>query len=611
MAHPHDTASSSASTWSFSFKRGLQNDPFAFAHGLTGVDQVGNFLWVNVGLGVLLTVMALTLCLNIAHRLQAHARHCSAISCPDRQAFWSYNQTQYWPWLKKHVFYAPFWKQRHNAEIQISTAVSIGTLPGRFDIIILVLYFASNLAYMLALPWHDSDHRVIYASLRGRAGSLATFNLIPMILFALRNNPLIPLLRVSYDTFNLLHRWFARLVIVEALIHTAAWMVNAVDAGGMKVVSEKINSTPSYRWGTVSTVLFMFMFIQAWSPLRHAFYETFLSIHRLSALFAFIGVYCHLDLHHLPQIPWMKIVVVLWGLEWLVRSLRIVYFNLSARFQMSTITVEALPMEASRVTIQLVRPWAPRPGCHVHIYMPMISLWSSHPFSIAWANAPRHALPQGKELPFTELDLDNASKQPTTKSISLIIRAREGFTRQLHNKAKANGGKFTTWGAMEGPYGGHDKLNSYGTVVLFAGGVGITHQVNYVRDLVQGYAEGTVAARKVLLVWSVPNKDCLEWVKPWMDQILQLPHRRDVLRIMLFITKPTSRVEFSSSSDTVKMFPGRPPIQSIIDKEIIDRQGAVAITVCGPGAFADGVRVAARKRVDVGAVDFIEEAFTY
>jgi len=49
----------------------------------------------------------------------------------------------------------------------------------------------------------------------------------------------------------------------------------------------------------------------------------------------------------------------------------------------------------------------------------------------------------------------------------------------------------------------------------------------------------------------------------------------------------------------------------VLDQEIRERTGAMAVTVCGPGAFGDGVRKAVRKRVQVGVVDFIEEAFSY
>jgi NAD(P)H-flavin reductase len=89
-------------------------------------------------------------------------------------------------------------------------------------------------------------------------------------------------------------------------------------------------------------------------------------------------------------------------------------------------------------------------------------------------------------------------------TISLITRKRMGFTASLFKKAsKAPGGKTTVTAFVEGPRGALHTLHSYGTVVLFAGGVGITHQVPYVRDLVAGYANGTVAARRVVLIWII------------------------------------------------------------------------------------------------------------
>jgi aspartokinase-like uncharacterized kinase len=59
------------------------------------------------------------------------------------------------------------------------------------------------------------------------------------------------------------------------------------------------------------------------------------------------------------------------------------------------------------------------------------------------------------------------------------------------------------------------------------------------------------------------------------------------------------------------MVPGRCNPEIIIDKEMVERVGAMVVTVCGPGAFADEVRRAARRRVHMGVLDFVEEAFTY
>jgi len=84
-----------------------------------------------------------------------------------------------------------------------------------------------------------------------------------------------------------------------------------------------------------------------------------------------------------------------------------------------------------------------------------------------------------------------------------------------------------------------------------------------------------------------------------------------VLRIQLFVTKPRHRGEVISNTGSVQMFPGRCNPKTIVEKEMGERIGAMGVTVCGPGAFSDSVRAAVREVVTEGAVDFVEEAFTY
>jgi len=96
-----------------------------------------------------------------------------------------------------------------------------------------------------------------------------------------------------------------------------------------------------------------------------------------------------------------------------------------------------------------------------------------------------------------------------------------------------------------------------------------------------------------------------------MDEILKMEGRRDVLRIQLFVTKPRHRGDVVSSTGSVQMFAGRCNAATIVEREMSERIGAMGVTVCGPGAFSDTVRAACRAQVDVGNVDFVEEAFTY
>ncbi|KAF2714937.1 hypothetical protein K504DRAFT_445861 [Pleomassaria siparia CBS 279.74] len=582
-----------------------------FSHGLMGVDQHGNYLWTNILLYAFLGVAGTTLILHIINMWTRHMRHISVMANPQRQAYWAFNRTSWWPWLQRHLFAAPLIHKRHNRAFQLSSAIDNGTLPGRWHTVMLVVYCGLNIAWMLILPWDDPESKVVVASLRGRSGMLAALNLIPTILFALRNNPLIYLLQVSYDDFNLFHRWTARITILEALIHTAAWLSNTVQNPlGWKSVANAISQETSYGWGTVGTFAFLILGIQAWSPFRHAFYETFLNIHRLMIVAALVGVYMHLEQHSLPQVPWMHLVIFFYAAEWVLRGITILYHGVSLK-QRSRVTVEAMPGEAVRVTIDMVRPWTPRPGCNVHIYMPALALWSSHPFSVAWS-APMSPTSDSKEmsLPTLEGEVMAPSAPRKSKQINLICRARTGFTRQMYEKAaKSPNERFTTFGFIEGPYGGHHSLDSYGTVLLFAGGVGITHQVMYIKHLVEGYHYSKTATQKIVLIWTVPDAECLEWVRPWMDEILRMPGRKKCLRVKLFISRPKNRIE--NNSETVRMFAGRPKTQTLIEEEVKSRVGAIAVTVCGSGPFADDVRAAVRPSLEEGVIDFIEEAFTY
>lgn len=249
----------------------------------------------------------------------------------------------------------------------------------------------------------------------------------------------------------------------------------------------------------------VFLLIHSFGALRHAFYETFLVFHILGVITMLVGLWYHLWLK-LPSpefYHWLKYVIgiiVIWALERFIRFARIVYHNVGRK--MTTATVEALPGDATRITLRMTRPWKFRPGQHLYLYMPKLGLWTSHPFTIAWSEQEHHIKFSGDEkLPTQRQDMMQA-----TTTMSLVVRSRTGFTSTLFKRAmKAPDGVFSTTAFVEGPYGKVDSLASYGTVVLVAGGVGITHPVPYVRELVDGYAKGTVATRRVTLVWVIQS----------------------------------------------------------------------------------------------------------
>lgn len=102
----------------------------------------------------------------------------------------------------------------------------------------------------------------------------------------------------------------------------------------------------------------------------------------------------------------------------------------------------------------------------------------------------------------------------------------------------------------------------------------------------------------------------MEWVRPWLDEILAMPGRKEFLQIITYVTKDKGE-RIVSASGAVQMIPGRCKAEEVVERQFQDRIGSMVVTVCGPGAFADDIRAAVRGKVDQGNIEFIEEAFTY
>lgn len=538
-----------------------------------------------------------------------YARYIRTVTClhNDTQRYFAIPNAAYAS-FKKHWLDAPLFRTRHHREFKLSSAIGIGTLPSRMQTFCLVGYLAVNIGFCI---WRIdySSYSAGAMELLSRSGVMAVMNMIPLFLLAGRNNPIINLTGISFDTMNLIHRWLGRIVILEAIAHAVCWMSNKVHTKGWAAVQASITHSQFIMTGFIGLVAFTWMLIQSPSPVRHSFYEVFLHGHIAGAALALGAVWVHLK--ERPQQHMLYGVVALWAMERTIRFTRLVIRNLGKGGTQAD--VQVLPGDALRVTVRMARPWAFRPGQHAYLYMPSIALWTNHPFSIAWSEeeeddaSVQSSAALDKGLPMNRNDV----LKPSKTTMSFVIRRRTGFTDTLFKKADVStSGRFSTTAFVEGPYGGED-LSSYGTVMLWAAGIGITHQVPHVRDIVAGYANGTIATRRLTLVWIIQTPEHLEWIRTWMAQILSMPRRREILKILLFVTRPRSTKEIHSPSSSVQMFPGRPNVQSLIDQEMQEGIGAACVSTCGTGGLADELRSAVRKRETTWNVDFREAAFSW
>ncbi|KAF6817358.1 Ferric reductase transmembrane component 3-like protein 1 [Colletotrichum plurivorum] len=580
-----------------------------YHEGLHGVNQPANIAFVQIFWASLGLLAATAVSFQIALWLLHSRRRAALADAPreSKQAVWMRPVYSWIPGLKRHLIYAPLFRLRRACRHPL-----FGSLPSRFHGMILCFYALSNIGYMLAIDFGNLNIYAVLAEFRGRTGTLAVANFVPLVLLIGRNNPITTMMRLNYDTCIMLHRWVGRIVVLEAILHGIAWAaVHVADEGWLSVASD-IQNNQFVTAGFIGWVSLGLIVTLSLPPVRAACYEAFVDIHILLAITVFVTslVHCELSGFDLPHIPWIIAAACLWGLERILRAMRLASYTFSRNGRASAV-VEAIKgrTDVCRITLSLPRRVEIAPGTYAYVRLMAAKPWETHPFSIAWV--------EHKFSPAVTTMADETSKSQRgkmTTTVSFIVGAQRGFTRDLFRHAIASGDSFTTGATFEGPYDGHSSLSSFGHVVLFAGATGITNQLRHARQLVVGYNARTAAARRIVLVWIVRNYDAMEWIRPWLAQILRLPNAPSLLRVKVFVTREAPHIphDLVLGLKSFAVLFERPNVAELLRAEVADQVGAMCVTVCGPGGLSDDVRAAVRASQSSGHdIDFEENGFSW
>lgn len=231
---------------------------------------------------------------------------------------------------------------------------------------------------------------------------------------------------------------------------------------------------------------------------------------------SFVALWYHLK--NLPQQRVLLGTLILWGLDRAGRLAILIWRNCGKR--RTTATVEALPGSVARVDVEVSRAWTFRPGQYMYLYMPCLGLWTSHPFTVAWksTNEASARLHEKRSSSDSFATLVGGSE---TTTMSVLIKGQDGFTKKLLRKAEESPeGRIKAMALAEGPFGmspknkwglstanvktgGIHSLASYGTLLLVAGGIGITHPMSYLHEVVTNFSARKTATRKVHLIWMI------------------------------------------------------------------------------------------------------------
>lgn len=332
-----------------------------------------------------------------------------------------------------------------------------------------------------------------------RAGMLAVALMPWIVALSMKANLVTMLTGIGHERLNVLHRWGGYLCLFLSLIHTIPFYITPVwDQGGLAVFKNFFTGQYYiYGTGIAALVPLLFLCLHSLPFLRAWMYELFVALH-VPVSIVFVGMmfwHCH---KYLTSWNYLFATVAIWLLSYCVRLFFLNWAN-PRRFswligEESAVTV--LPENAVKVNIPTQMKW--RPGQYVYLRMPGISVFENHPFTIASLCNDDFPSEYGEQY----------------RDMTLVFRPFGGFTRKVLDAAIADGPMKTYRAFIDGPYGGmHRDLASFDTVILFAGGSGITAIVSQLLDLIKKMRDAKAVTKQVHVVWALKRPETMEWFK--------------------------------------------------------------------------------------------------
>ena len=541
-------------------------------------------------------------------------------SLPGPREFEFRNSPRFWNWSKTEIFYAPLFRTRHRRPLLLGRRIHLGMLPTRLQAIAITTVLATNIFLCLyRIDW-DKSHKP-RLQLLIRTSTIAVSNLLPLTLIATVSNPLILLLGIPFDSFNIIHRWLGRLTIAETIVHITCVWIGFVENGGIRGIRYALG-VHFIRCGLAAGCAFILILLLSPSFVRHRAYEVFLHCHIALVATALITLCWHLQ--NFRQRYFIYTALSFWIAARILRLETALYKSIGRNSCKALIDI--LPDDALRLQITCRRPWDPKAGQYIYLTIPSIGLWTAHPFSIAWTS---------ESVPAQSANASPEGSPPTRPTITLLIRPQKGFTACLERQFTSDDPKSSqpVRTLLEGPYGPSPSMSHIDTAILIAGGIGITHVLSFIPPLLSAYRNGTPPIRQIVLVWTIRHHAELEWIRPFLEHYLQnpirhclsdefdnIPQRKDVLRIQIFVTQPSSTEVIVPEGELLGLAPsrntgvstrtGRPEIGQVLKDEIREGAGRMAVVSCGPDGMMDDVRGCVRDVLREGhTVEFFEAGF--
>lgn len=533
---------------------------------------------------------------------------------PNLKNFFNGRVSRAW---RRYITVPALWSRKRQTQQDFLGGFLSYLVPSRMESLILSVFFwlvfamlIVEIRYLPNDPLFTAKKEAITRFVADRTGIIATMTVPLLILFGGRNNILQWLTRWSFASFITYHRWIARLMVAMAFVHSICFTALYVMDG---IYFEEMAET-YVVWGIVATTCGALICFQGLLFLRRAYYETFLVIHIVLAVFFVVGLWHHISVLNYPQLVYP--IFAVWGVDRLVRVLRLFWFG----FPLAK--VELIADDAVKVTVPKPKHWKSIPGGHAWLHFALgWYFWQSHPFT------------------FVEVE------EKDGKAIVFYCKVKNGVTKKIGKKlANVPGRTLFMRVGVEGPYGEKSPVSRHSSVTYIAGGNGIPGIFAEALHLGRDVAKRTIINQKVKLVWILREAKSLSWFVNELKLMLTLP-----VKTTIYITRPDmqdgieelhsalhkdsmEKVPHSTSSSKsvhstdkdeeqelkvkvetdgieimehlrlalphVQVLEGRPELSQLIHKDVEEATSSAAFVTCGHPAMVDDVRYTVLQAMD-------------
>ncbi|KAF7952317.1 uncharacterized protein EAE97_001814 [Botrytis byssoidea] len=396
--------------------------------------------------------------------------------------------------LFRWVFYRPIPELRYKKKL-ITAFPSLAVVA----LLIIGLIFVT-LQCFLPQPLYWESIRYGSPPLAVRAGMMSVAMTPWLILTAMKSNLISWITGIGHDRLGVFHRWGGYLCLFLALVHTIPFYIQPVwDDGGMTVFGKLFPASRGIIYGTGIACLapLGWLVIGSLPIVRRLAYELFVVLHIPAAVVYVAMLFWHTN-NYLTSWNYLYATVAIWALAYLTR---VGNLNWAKPWRNSFLigdeaAITLMAENAIKVTVPTQMKW--RPGQYVYLRMPGISVFENHPFTISSLCSEDFPSEYGEQY----------------RDCTMVFRPFGGFTKKVLETATHNG-PFKTYRAyLDGPYGGMQReLAAFDTVILFAGGSGITAIVSQLLNLIKRMRDGKAVTQKIEVVWALKRLESMDWFR--------------------------------------------------------------------------------------------------